>query len=197
MLKFKGFEQSMGRSIWDSAFHVLSVASTSGFATVDNAHWPMQASIISLMMGIMCGCAGSTTGGLKADRVLVLIKAIGRQIKQILHPNSVNEIKIGDHIIRDEDVNPQLLYITLYTVMLALSVFLCLMFGENTHNAFAATVSSLGNVGPAVEELGSMGNFNSVPDTVKFVYTMDMFLGRIEIYPVLAVVGMMFSSRKK
>ncbi len=196
-LKTQDLSPTWGRALWDGTFSVLSIASTTGFATVDNSNWPMQASIITLFLGVMCGCAGSTTGGIKADRALVLLKAIAKQVQQILHPSAVKEIKLGNHLLRDEEVTPQLLYITLYGVMLAISVFLCLFIGVSTHNAFAATVSSLGNVGPAVEELGSMGSFNSVPTAAKFVYTMDMFLGRIEIYPVLAVVAMIFSRNKK
>lgn len=196
-LKVNGISPSFGRALWDGTFSVLSIASTTGFATVDNASWPIQASIISMFLGVMCACAGSTTGGIKADRVLVLLKAVGRQVKQILHPNSVNEIKVGKNILRDEEVNPQLLYITLYGLLLLLSVVLCLMLGVSSHNAFAATISSLGNVGPAVEELGSMGNFNGIPSMAKFVYSMDMFLGRIEIYPVLAVCAMVFAGKKK
>ena len=196
-LKVNGICPSFGRALWDGTFSVLSIASTTGFATVDNASWPIQASIISMFLGVMCACAGSTTGGIKADRVLVLLKAVGRQVKQILHPNSVNEIKVGKNILRDEEVNPQLLYITLYGLLLLFSVVLCLMLGVSSHNAFAATISSLGNVGPAVEELGSMGNFNGIPSMAKFVYSMDMFLGRIEIYPVLAVCAMVFAGKKK
>ena len=196
-LKSRGLSSTWGRAIWDGAFNVLSVASTTGFATVDNADWPMQASIITMFLGVVCGCAGSTTGGIKVDRLLVLLKAIGKQVQQILHPSAVNEIKLGNHLVRDEEVTPQLLYITLYGVMLVISVFLCLIIGVSTHNAFAATVSSLGNVGPAVEELGSMGSFNSVPTAAKLVYTMDMFLGRIEIYPILAVIAMIFSRNNK
>lgn len=196
-LKVNGICPSFGRAMWDGTFSVLSIASTTGFATVDNASWPIQASIISMFLGVMCACAGSTTGGIKADRVLVLLKAVGRQVKQILHPNSVNEIKVGKNILRDEEVNPQLLYITLYGLLLLFSVVLCLMLGVSSHNAFAATISSLGNVGPAVEELGSMGNFNGIPSMAKFVYSMDMFLGRIEIYPVLAVCAMVFAGKKK
>ena len=194
-LKLNGISDGWGRALWDGAFSVLSVASTTGFACVDNAAWPIQASLITMFLGIMCGCAGSTTGGIKADRVLVLLKAIARQVKQTIHPSAVNEVRLGSHILRDEEVTPQILYITLYSVMVVISVFLCLLLGVSTHNAFAGTISSLGNVGPAVEELGSMGSFNGVPVAAKLVYTFDMFLGRIEIYPVLAVVAMIFSKK--
>ena len=92
---------------------------------------------------------------------------------------------------------PQLLYVSLFTILLAISIFLSLIFGVNTHSAFAASVSTLTNVGPALEELGTMGSFNSVPEAAKFLYTMNMFLGRIEIYPILAAASMLFTRKKK
>lgn len=197
VLKFDGFDQSWGRTIWDSAFTTLSIASTSGFATIDNAGWPMQASILTMCMGVMCGCAGSTTGGLKVDRVIALFKAIRRQVSLFLHPSAVRDVKIGKRSLRDDEVSSQILYIALFSLMLVVSVFLCLLLGVSAHNAFAATVSSLSNVGPAIEELGLMGSFNSVPSTAKFLYTMDMFFGRVEIYPLLAIFAMVFERRKK
>lgn len=197
VLKFDGFDQSWGRTIWDSAFTTLSIASTSGFATIDNAGWPMQASILTMCMGVMCGCAGSTTGGLKVDRVIALFKAIRRQVSLFLHPSAVRDVKIGKRSLRDDEVSSQILYIALFSLMLVVSVFLCLLIGVSAHNAFAATVSSLSNVGPAIEELGLMGSFNSVPSTAKFLYTMDMFFGRVEIYPLLAIFAMVFERRKK
>lgn len=196
-LKTSGLEASWGRAIWDGTFSTLSIATTTGFATVDNSQWPMHASLMMMFVGVMCACAGSTSGGVKADRILVLLKCVKRQVRQILHPSSVNEIKLGNHVLRDEEVNPSILYIALYGILLVISIFLCLLMGLEGHNAFAASVSSLGNVGPAIEELGTMGSFNSVPDTAKFVYTMDMFLGRVEIYPVLAVIAMVFSPKEK
>ena len=77
------------------------------------------------------------------------------------------------------------------------SVFLSLLYGVNTHSAFAASVSTLTNVGPALEELGTMGSYNSVPDAAKILYSMNMFFGRIEIYPVLAVISMLFTRNKR
>lgn len=195
-LLLSGAEPSFGKALWDGAFQTLSVASTTGFAITDNASWPLFPNVLLMFMAVMCGCAGSTTGGVKADRVLVLFKSIGRQIGRILHPSSINEVRLGKRVIRDEEAAPQILYISLYCVILALSVLLSLMLGVNDHSAFAASVSSLGNVGPAIRELGFMGNFNSLPSAAKFLFTFDMFLGRIEIYPLLAVVAMVFDRHR-
>ena len=152
--------------------------------------------MVLLMMAVMCGCAGSTSGGVKADRVLLLIKAAGTHIRRSLHPNGVNEVRIGTHVVRDEDLTPQLLYVGFYVLILAFSVLLCMLFGVDNQNAFAASVTSLGNVGPAVGSLGTMGSFADVPEAAKFVFTMDMFFGRVEIYPVLSVLAMLFDRSK-
>lgn len=194
-LKLSGVETSLGRALWDGAFQTVSIASTTGFAIADNSGWPLLSNVLLMFMAVMCGCAGSTTGGIKADRVLVLFKALGRHIGRILHPSSVNEIRLGRRVLKLEEVEPQILYIAVYCFLLAVSVLLALAVGVNGHSAFAASVSSLGNVGPAIEELGSMGNFNSLNATAKLLFTADMFLGRVEIYPLFAVVAMIFDGR--
>lgn len=196
-LRFSGIERSLGKALWDSAFHTLSTASTTGFAIADNSSWPMVPNMLLMFMAVMCGCAGSTTGGVKADRVLVLFKSVGRQLGKVLHPSSINEVRLGRKVLRDDEIAPHILYIALYGVILSVSVLLALMLGVNDHSAFAASVSSLGNVGPAIRELGSMGNFNSVPSGAKFLFTVDMFLGRVEIYPILAVVAMIFDGHRR
>lgn len=195
--KVQGVFGTWGEAFWNGAFQSICISSTSGFAIADNAAWPMLPNTLMLILGVMCGCAGSTTGGIKADRILVLFKCIGRQLGRILHPSSVNEVKMADKIIRDEDVIPQILYIAMYFVLMALSVVLCMVAGVNAHSAFAGSLASIGNVGPAIMELGGMGNYNCVPEFGKFVFTMDMFFGRIEIYPILAVVAMIFDGRKR
>ncbi|MBO4758332.1 MAG: TrkH family potassium uptake protein, partial [Bacteroidales bacterium] len=155
------------------------------------------AGVITLFIGLIGGMAGSTAGGIKSDRFVMLVKAIARQVRLALHPSEVSSIRIGKHSVREEDLMPQLLYVSLFTILLALSVFLSLLYGVNTHSAFAASVSTLTNVGPALEELGTMGSYNSVPDAAKILYSMNMFFGRIEIYPVLAVISMLFTRNRR
>lgn len=197
ILKTQGIEQTWGRSLWDSTFHIISIGSTSGLGVIDNADWPMQASVLTLFIGVMCGMAGSTTGGLKSDRVLVLFKAIHRQLRQTLHPSDVINLRIGRRTLSEDDVVSQLMYIATFTLVLVISIFLSLLCGVNTHSAFAASLTSLTNVGPAIEELGMMGSFNGLPQMAKFIFTMDMFFGRIEIFPVLAVLSLIFVKKNR
>ena len=185
-----------GISLWEAAFQTVCVTTTTGFAIVDNAQWPISASAILLVMGVMCACAGSTSGGVKVDRVMVGIKSIRRQVLSILHPSSVNEIRLGRRVLSNEEVSTQVVYMALYALLLMISVVAALMLGVDTHNAFGASITSLSNVGPALGELGTMGSFNSIPDAAKLLYSLDMFLGRIEIYPVLAVLGMVFGGHR-
>ena len=197
ILKPGGYEATWGDALWHSAFQVLCIGSSTGFAIVDNASWPLAAGVITLFIGLIGGMAGSTAGGIKSDRFVMLVKAIARQVRLALHPSEVSSVRIGKNTIREEDLMPQLLYVSLFTILLALSVFLSLIYGVNTHSAFAASVSTLTNVGPALEELGTMGSYNSVPDAAKILYSMNMFFGRIEIYPVLAVISMLFTRNRR
>jgi trk system potassium uptake protein len=197
LLRLDGCAESWGKSLWTSAFQVISTASTTGFSLTDNAHWPVTAGIVLLFAGLMCGCAGSTSGGVKADRVLVFFKAVQHRVLQVIHPSSVTDVKLGEHVIKQEELLTQMLYLTLYCLLVTLSVFISLLLGVDSLNSFAASVMSMGNVGPALGDLGNMGSFNSISAGAKFLYSMDMFFGRIEIYPALAVLAMIFSRKAK
>lgn len=196
-LKFSGIASSWLDAFMDGSFHVVSYASTTGFAIADNAAWPLFVNVILMFMGIQCGMAGSTTGGLKSDRVYVLFKAIQRQVKSAFRPSSVSEIRIGNIFLRDETVYPHILYSAMFGLFLIMSLIVCLALGVDTGNALAGTASCLGNVGPALKEIGTFGNYGMESSWVKFVFTIDMFLGRVEIYPVLAVLAMIFGDRRK
>ena len=187
--------QSWGESLWQSMFSTLCISSTSGFAIVDNADWPLWMMMLLMMSGIMCGSMGSTTGGIKVDRVLLFFKNVGRYVGSILHPTSINEVRMGRRVIRDEDMYPHMLFIALYFILMLFSVMLNMMIGVDLENSVFASISSLSNVGPATGELGFMGSYDSLPLLSKLVLSLNMFLGRIEIYPVLACVGMIFSRR--
>ena len=195
--KLQGVFDDWGGALWNAAFHTISMASTTGFAIADNCHWPMTANIMVLAISLMCGGAGSTCGAIKADRILVLFKAISRQISSILHPSAMNGIRIGKRMMKEEQITPQILYIALYVLILVVSVVLSVMLGVDSENAIAASLSSLGNQGPALGLLGTMGNFNSITEGAKILFTIDMFIGRIEIYPVVAVLAMLFSDWRK
>ena len=195
-LKAGGYEPTWGKALMDSSFTVLCYASTTGFAICDNSTWPMLPCFVIMMVGIVCGCAGSTTGGVKSDRILMLTKAVERQVRTILHPSSVTEIKVGRSILRDEEVYPHLLYLSMFLIFMLISIALTLFTGTSGNDAISGSISSICNVGPALGDLGTHGNFNGQNTATKFIFTLDMFLGRLEIYPILAVLSMIFSRKK-
>lgn len=196
-LKVHGVEQTWGEALLSGSFHVLSFASTTGFSIADNSVWPVLPSAMLVFVGIWCGMAGSTSGGVKSDRALMLCKEIKYQLKMVLHPASVNEIRINGRVVRQEDVLPHILYLALYFMVVILSVAVCLVLDPDNGHALTATLTSLSNVGISVGDIGSLGNFNAEPVSTKLLYTLDMFLGRVEIYPILAVVMMLFSRKNK
>jgi trk system potassium uptake protein TrkH len=191
-LKLQGIDATWGEAFLDASFHVASYTSTSGLAISDNADWPMLPCFILVIGGLVCGCAGSTTCGLKSDRVLVLFKAIRMQIVKTLYPTSVFEVRFGKRMLRDEDVYQQILYIALFLLLIAISSILCVVIGDPNQHALLGSIASLTNVGPSLGTIGTHGNYNMEPNALKFIFAFDMFLGRVEIYPVFAVIASIF-----
>lgn len=196
-LKVHGIEKGWGDALLSGSFHILSFASTTGFSIADNSVWPVLPSAMLVFVGIWCGMAGSTSGGVKSDRALLLCKEVKYQLRMALHPASVNEIRVNGRVVRQDDVAPHILYIALYFMVVIISVSVCLVLNPDNGNALTAILTSLSNVGLSIGELGSAYSFNAEPAAAKFIYTIDMFLGRVEIYPILAVVMMVFSRRNK
>ena len=196
-LRVHGIEKTWGDALLSGSFHILSFASTTGFSIADNSVWPVLPSAMLVFVGIWCGMAGSTSGGVKSDRALLLCKEIKYQLRMVLHPASVNEIRVNGRVVRQDDVAPHILYIALYFMVVIISVAACLVLNPDNSHALTATLTSLSNVGISVGDLGSLNSFNAEPSSAKFMYTLDMFLGRVEIYPILAVVMMIFSRRNK
>lgn len=196
-LKAEGLVKGWGNSFLIGSFHILSYASTTGFAIADNSSWPMLPSYLLIFFGIRCGMAGSTTGGIKADRALLFYKEISYHIKNVLHPHSVHEVRLNGRVLTQKMLAPHILYMDLFFVVMLLSLILCLCFGVDNKNALIGTLSCLSNVGPSVAELGTFGNYGLEPVGAKLMYTLDMFLGRVEMYPIFAVFTMIFGRREK
>ena len=178
-------------------FQTLSTVSTSGFAIVDNLNWGFIPNYLLMLLAIMCGCAGSTSGGLKVDRMMVLFKSIVYHVGKAINPSAISEVRLGKYILKEETVYPHVLYLNLFFSILIISVLLAALTGLSGEYAFAGSLASLTNVGPAIGKMGTMGNFDWVPDSAKLLFTLDMFLGRVEIIPVLAVIGMGLNLDKK
>lgn len=194
-LKLDSADMTWGKAFLDGTFQVVSYASTSGLAIADNANWPILACFMLVLVSLVCGCAGSTSGGLKTDRAMVLFKAIRMQIHKTLYPSTIFEVRLGRRILHDEEIYPQVLYIAMYFLLIGLSSVVCMLVGDPNNHAILGSVASLSNVGPSLGDIGSMGNYNAEPAILKFIFSFDMFLGRVEIYPVFAVISGIFNRK--
>lgn len=195
VLKLQGEYPTWGKALLDGYFQVASFISTTGFAQADNATWPFLANVLLLFAAVHCGCSGSTTGGLKADRMLIAIKEIQNEFKRRLHPSSMFRTRIDGNVVKEDVISSVFLYIVLYALVLMFSFIIVLFCGVDVSDAFSGTVASLGNVGPGIGSLGTMGNYSALPSAVKFVFTIDMIIGRLEIFPVLIFISMIFGRR--
>ncbi len=195
-LKVRGGYDEWGRAAMDSFFQACSYLTTTGFGMSDNSQWPFMAGIVLLFASLQCGCSGSTSGGLKADRVYIAFKTLVRQIHSVLHPTSVSKIKVGGHYIGDSEALRVLMYIVLYCTIIVIGIFLLLLCGVDAMDAVSGAVSSMGNVGPGLGSIGALGTYASQPAMAKLIYTAGMILGRLEIYPVFMIFVLMFKREK-
>ena len=192
----KGGYESWGRALLDSSFTVVSYLSTAGFAICDNSTWPWLAGVVLLLASFQCGCAGSTTGGIKVDRIIIAFKAISNEIRRRLHPSSVSHARLSGQHLADDAVNAVLMYIVVYFLVIFVSILAVILCGTEATEAVSGVIASVGSVGPGLGELGCLDNYSAQPAMAKFIYSFDMFLGRVEIYPVFVVISMIFRRTK-
>lgn len=194
-LMTQGGYTSWGRAAMDSTFTVVSYMSTAGFGICDNATWPWLAGVVLLFVSFQCGCSGSTTGGIKVDRIVIAFKAIGHEIRRRLHPSSVSSVRMSGQNLSDNSMNAVMMFIVVYVFTIFISVICVMLCGTDPATAVSGVVASVGSVGPGLGELGCMDNYSAQPAMAKFIYAFDMFLGRVEIFPVLVVLSMIFRRR--
>ena len=173
-------------TIWESLrhafFQVVSLITTTGFATADTNLWPPFAIMVLIFVSIVCACAGSTTGGMKIDRVLIFCKILWARIRRQQHPNAVIRIRVGG-VAQDADMlNNVVVFIVTYISLILLATFTHTLFGQDLMTAFSAAVACVGNVGPGFGSVGSMGNYADIPVILKLIDSLLMLMGRLEIF---------------
>lgn len=186
-IKISGNVDNIFTAFRQSIFQVVSMASTTGFATADTAIWPNLSILILMYLSIQCACSGSTTGGLKIDRLLIFINSFKAQLKKTVHPNAVVPVRVGNHAIEPELVSTVNIFIILYVAMILVGAIVFSVFGVSFIDAFSASISHMGNVGPAFGSVGSLDNYSHFPAMAKFLSTLQMLLGRLEIYTLLVI----------
>ena len=174
-------------AIRHSSFQVVSIASTSGFITSDTNCWPMFSTLILFFFIFQCGCSGSTAGGIKVDRVLILLKSVKAQIKKMQHPNAIIPIRFGNTHLEIETVNAVAIFIILYILIVFITTLLLTMMGIDLMSGFSAAAACMSNVGPGFGLVGASGSYNNFPDIAKILLSFVMILGRLEIYGVILI----------
>ena len=146
-LKLQGGYEHWGRAFMDSTFTVVSYMSTAGFAICDNSTWPWVAGVVLLFVSFQCGCSGSTTGGLKVDRVLIAFKSIGNEVRRRIHPNAVSQIRLDGHYLPDSTVHSVMMYIVTYFFLIFVSILVVMGCGAEATEAISGVIASIGSVG--------------------------------------------------
>lgn len=168
-----------------ASFQIISQGTSTGFATADSSIWPPFAQLAIIYFTLQCACAGSTSGGIKVDRIVIFWKAILRRIKSIQHPSAIITVKLHRVSLPDDLVEVTLLFIALYLGIIFLTTLLLSFLGVDALTAFSGSVATMGGVGPGLGSVGSMGNYSAVPDLGKWALTGNMLLGRLEIFSII------------
>ena len=170
-----------------AVFQVASVITTTGFATADYNLWPEFSKCILLAIMVIGACAGSTGGGMKVSRVLILLKSIKRDLKQIIHPKSVNIVKVNGKKVGEETVHDAFIYLIAYVGIVILSVLIVSLNNFDFTTTFSGVLTTINNVGPGIAAVGPVENFSAFSDLSKIVFCFDMLIGRLEIFPFLVL----------
>jgi trk system potassium uptake protein TrkH len=163
------------------------MATTTGFVTEDFEKWPVFAPIWMLFLSCLTCSTGSTGGGIKMFRTLLLARQAGRELKLLVHPNAVWPVRIGGKAIPDSIGDSVLAFIFLYFMTVVSLTFALLLSGLNFDSSFSAIVASVNNAGPGLEAVGAIRNYQSLTDIQTWICTVAMLVGRLEIFSVLVL----------
>ncbi|MBQ1709128.1 MAG: TrkH family potassium uptake protein [Bacteroidales bacterium] len=187
-LMTSGTIPNLWQALRHSFFTVVSTISTTGFGSTDTNVWPVFSILILMYAAIQCGCSGSTTSGLRSDRVYLTVKAARAQLVKIAWPNAVVQVKSGGQTIDRDMITSVSLYVLLYLIITLLMAVVYAAFGLDLLTSVSASVSMMSNVGPCFGSFGSsMSNFSTAPELAKVLMGIQMIIGRLGIYSILLV----------
>ena len=176
---------SIGEALHHAAFTVASIITTTGFATVDFDKWPEFSKSIIVVLMMIGACAGSTGGGFKCGRLLLLLKSIRRGIRKTLNPNKVEVIRNNGNAVNEKVISGINIYLATYFIIIFGSFLLIAVDGFSIITNFTAVLSCFNNIGPGLDQVGPTCNFGLFSDFSKIILIIDMLAGRLEIYPIL------------
>ena len=170
-----------------AAFNVVSIATTTGFSSADYAQWPVFAPVLMLLLCCFATSAGSTGGGIKMIRALLLLKQARRELVRLVHPRAVNPVRIGAIAVDNNVLFSVLAFMLVYGVTVILMTLLLLFTGLDLITAASAVVACVNNTGPGLGQVGPAGNFQVLTDFQTWVCTVTMLLGRLELFSILVL----------
>lgn len=194
-LSVHGLYDSFQESLRVSAFHVLSLATTTGYAATDYAQWPVFAPVLLMFLGCFVSCAGSTGGGIKMIRMVLLIKQARRELVRIIHPRVVNPATLGRQVVPPAVMTAVLGYMLIYGAVTMGLAMLLLFSGMDLVTAFSAVIATVNNIGPGLGEVGPAGNYGGLSAVQTWVLSFAMLLGRLELLSVLVLFTSAFWRR--
>lgn len=183
---------TVGEAVRHTAFHVVSLATTTGYASTDYAQWPLFAPMLMIMLGCFAGCAGSAAGGIKMVRVLVLAKQAYRELARIVHPRAVLPVTLGGTTVAPPVIASVIAYMMIYGATLAGLTLALLFSGLEPITAATAVVASVNNIGPGLGDVGPAVNFQGLTDFQTWVCTLGMLVGRLELLSVMVLLTPQF-----
>ncbi len=183
----QGFYGSFEETLRHAAFQVASLMTTTGYATTDFNLWPSFSKTILMSLMVVGACAGSTGGGLKVGRLLLIFKSLRRNIQQVLHPRKVLSVRNNGRIVSEKVLDNTNAYLSAYAIILFLSFLLISLDGFPTETNFSAVLACFNNIGPGLELVGPTCNFGGFSTLSKLVLILDMLAGRLEIFPILVL----------
>lgn len=172
----------------DGTFNVVAISSTTGFVTQDYSLWPPACQVILLTLMLIGGCTGSTAGGIKLRRVMIVVKYAHREARRFAHPRAVFPLKLGDAVVPEEQVREALGFVTSYIGLVLVGALIVALSGEDVVTSGGASTAALGSIGPGFGEVGPAGNFQGLTGPIKLVLALLMLVGRLEIYPLVTTL---------
>ncbi len=176
------------QALREGFFEVTATISTTGFAIADTNGWPVFTTLILLFVAMQCGCSGSTTSGLRSDRVLILMQACRAQIVKFAHPNAVVHVRTGGTIIERDLLESVTTFTILYLFFTFIGGLIYSLFGFDLLESMGISIAMMSNVGPAFGSVGTMANFAAVPALAKVIMGIQMIIGRLGIVSILMII---------
>ena len=184
-----GVYTGVGESLRYAAFQVAAIISTTGFGTADFVLWPQFSQMILILL-MFCGAsAGSTGGGMKCSRVLLLLRGIRREIHRITHPRSIEVVKLDGKLVSEATLHSLLVFLGAYVITIFTAALVISLDGCSFAVSFSAALTCVSNVGPGLEVIGPSGNFAAFSSLSKGVMSLCMIIGRLEIFPILVLLS--------